>query len=56
MYDSLDKFRTMFRTGKRPGGEAIKVMPFPTLGAMNDTDVEALYAYLRTLPKAAPAR
>ncbi len=52
-YDSLDKFRTMLRTGKRPDGETIKVMPFPSLGALNDTDVEALYGYLRTLPKSA---
>jgi cytochrome c553/mono/diheme cytochrome c family protein len=50
-YDSLQKFRAMLRSGKRPTGEAIKVMPFPSLGAMNDTDVEALYAFLKTLPK-----
>lgn len=49
-YDSVDKFKAMFRSGKRPTGEAIKVMPFPSLGAMNDTDVDALYAYLKTLP------
>jgi cytochrome c553 len=49
-YDSVDKFKAMFRSGKRPTGEAIKVMPFPTLGALNDTDVEALYLYLKTLP------
>ncbi|MGB2817521.1 MAG: cytochrome c [Burkholderiaceae bacterium] len=49
-YDSVDKFRAMLRSGKRPSGEAIKVMPFPSLGAMNDTDVEALYAFLKTLP------
>ena len=55
-YDSLDKFRTMLRTGKRPSGQAIKVMPFPSLGAMNDTDVEALYVYLKTLPAAGSPR
>jgi len=55
-YDSLAKFRAMLRSGKRPTGEAIKVMPFPSLGAMNDTDVEALYAFLTTLPKDAAAR
>ncbi len=49
-YDSVDKFRAMLRSGKRPSGEAIKVMPFPSLGALNDTDVEALYAFLKTLP------
>jgi len=51
-YDSVDRFRAMLKSGKRPSGEAIKVMPFPSLAALNDTDVEALYAYLRTLPKA----
>ena len=51
-YDSVDRFRAMLKSGKRSNGEAIKVMPFPSLAALNDTDVEALYAYLRTLPKA----
>jgi mono/diheme cytochrome c family protein len=51
-YDSADKFRAMMRSGKRPDGAPIKVMPFPTLAAMNDTDLDALYQYLRTLPAA----
>lgn len=51
-YDSVDKFKAMLKSGKRPSGEPIKVMPFPSLAAMNDTDVEALYAYLKTLAKA----
>lgn len=51
-YDNSDRFRAMLKSGKRPNGEAIKVMPFPSLAALNDTDVEALYAYLRTLPTA----
>jgi cytochrome c553 len=51
-YDSVDRFKAMLKSGKRPSGEAIKVMPFPSLAALNDTDVEALYAYLKTLPKA----
>jgi cytochrome c553/mono/diheme cytochrome c family protein len=51
-YDNVDRFKAMLKSGKRPNGETIKVMPFPSLGALNDTDVEALYAYLRTLPKA----
>ena len=55
-YDSVDKFKAMFRSGKRPTGEAIKVMPFPSLGALNDTDVDALYAYLKTLPDRASPR
>jgi len=52
VYDNVDRFKAMLQSGKRPSGEAIKVMPFPSLAALNDTDVEALYAYLRTLPKA----
>lgn len=50
-YDSPEKFVEMMRSGKRPDGSAVdKAMPFPTLGAMNDTDLRAVYAYLRTLP------
>ena len=50
VYDTPQKFKTMFRSGKRPNGMSIAVMPFETLAAMNDTDVEALYVYLKTLP------
>jgi mono/diheme cytochrome c family protein len=50
-YGDVARFKAMLKSGKRPSGEAIKVMPFPSLAALNDTDVEALYAYLRTLPK-----
>ena len=50
-YASGENLRTMFRTGKRPDGSAVStVMPFESLRAMNDTDIEALYAYLKTLP------
>jgi len=28
-------------------------MPFPSLKQMSDTDVEALYLYLKALPKSA---
>jgi mono/diheme cytochrome c family protein len=51
-YGDVATFKAMLKSGKRPGGEPIKVMPFPSLAALNDTDVEALYAYLRTLPQA----
>ncbi len=50
IYDSADKFKTMFRSGKRPDGSPITVMPFETLREINDTDVTALYAYLKQLP------
>jgi mono/diheme cytochrome c family protein len=55
-YDNVDKLKAMFRSGRRPTGEAVQVMPFPTLGALNDTDVEALYLYLKTLPNRAAPR
>jgi mono/diheme cytochrome c family protein len=50
-YDTQDKFVAMMRTAKRPdGSEVYKAMPFASLRNMNDTDLDALYAYLRTLP------
>jgi mono/diheme cytochrome c family protein len=49
-YDTVEKFKTMFRTGKAPDGRAIRVMPFEALGKFNDTDVEALYLYLKSRP------
>jgi len=57
-YDTLDKFAGMMRTGKRPdGGQVDKAMPFETLKALNDTDVAAIYAYLKTVaPKPAGSR
>jgi len=50
-YDSADKLKAMFRSGKRPDGTAVAVMPFATLREMHDTDVAALYLYLTTLGK-----
>jgi mono/diheme cytochrome c family protein len=49
-YPSLDRFKAMFRSGKRPDGTAVNaVMPFAMLKVMNDTEVEALYLHLKTL-------
>ena len=50
IYDSADKLKAMFRSGKRPDGSAVTVMPFDTLREINDTDMSALYAYLKQLP------
>ena len=50
VYESADKLKAMFRSGKRPDGSAVAVMPFETLRELNDTDVAALYAYLKELP------
>jgi mono/diheme cytochrome c family protein len=57
-YASSENLRAMFRTGKRPDGKAVStVMPFESLRAINDTDVDALYAYLKTLaPRPAGSR
>jgi mono/diheme cytochrome c family protein len=44
---SLDQFRQMLRTGKRPGGSELK-MPWQTASRMTDDDLAALYAYLTT--------
>lgn len=50
-YDTAEKFVAMMRTGKRPDGTAIdKAMPFMTLRNINDIDLNAMYAYLKTLP------
>jgi mono/diheme cytochrome c family protein len=51
-YPTPDAFIAMFRTGHRPDGSAISsVMPFGSLRQMNETDVRALYAYLRSVPE-----
>jgi mono/diheme cytochrome c family protein len=56
-YDTTEKFAAMMRTGKRPDGTAVSgVMPFASLRNINETDLDALYAYLRSLPGSVPAR
>jgi len=49
-YASVDAFIAMMKSGKRPGGEPIAVMPFPSLSQMNDADLRGLHAFLQTLP------
>lgn len=49
-YDSADKLRAMFRSGKRLDGSAIAAMPFGALRELTETDVAALHAYLKALP------
>ena len=50
-YDTSEKFAAMLRTGKRPDGSAVSsVMPFPSLRNLNETDVGAIYVFLKTLP------
>lgn len=49
-YPSAEQFVAMLRSGKRPDGTAIKVMPFESLGQLSDVDARAVYAYLQTVP------
>jgi len=50
-YDRPEKFAAMLRTGKRPDGRPVSaVMPFETLRNLSDTDVGALYVFLKSLP------
>jgi mono/diheme cytochrome c family protein len=49
-YPDAASFLAMLRSGKRPDGSAIQVMPFESLAKMSDVDAQALYAYLKTVP------
>lgn len=49
-YSTVDAFREMMRTGKRGDGTPIGVMPFENFKSMNDTELDALFAFLKTLP------
>jgi cytochrome c553 len=50
-YDHADKFRAMMKSGKRPNGSAVStVMPFGAFRHLSDTDLDAMYAFLKTLP------
>lgn len=49
-YGEPEAFVRMMRTGARPDGSRIQVMPFESLREMNDTDLRALHLYLRSLP------
>lgn len=49
-YASVEQFKTMFRTGKRPDGSAVsEIMPFKSLAHMNDAELDALFAFLKSL-------
>ena len=41
----------MFREGKKRDGSAVNTfMPWQAMGQFTDTELEALWAYLRTVP------
>lgn len=49
-YADAAAFTAMLRSGKRPDGTPVAVMPFDALKALNDVDVQALYLHLKALP------
>lgn len=56
-YASADQFRQMMRSGQRADGSSIAVMPFESLRAMSDTELDSLFGFLKTLqPKASGTR
>lgn len=54
-YRDSAAFAAMMRSGKRPDGSEIKVMPFESLAELNDTELAAMYAYFRSLASAGKA-
>jgi mono/diheme cytochrome c family protein len=46
-YPDAQSFVRLFRTGKRPDGTPVRVMPFESLSAMSEVDIAALHLYLR---------
>jgi cytochrome c553 len=51
-YADAESFARLFKTGNRPDGTPVKVMPFGSLREMSDVDVRALHLYLKSLPPA----
>ena len=49
-YADADALIALFRSGKRPDGSAVQVMPFESLREMSETDLRALHLYLKALP------
>ena len=50
LYRDADSMIAMFRSGQRPDGTPVKVMPFESLREMSDIDLRALHLYLQKLP------
>jgi len=55
-YPDAEALMRLFRTGHRPDGSAVRVMPFESLREMNDTDVRALHLYLNHRPPLVAAK
>ncbi|MBM0104105.1 c-type cytochrome [Steroidobacter sp. S1-65] len=56
-YTSPEQFREMMRSGRRADGTPVAVMPFESLRAMSDAELDAVFGFLKTLqPKASGTR
>lgn len=56
-YSSAGAFREMMRSGKRADGTPIAIMPFESLRAMSDAELDALFGFLKGLqPKTSGTR
>lgn len=49
-YPTLAQFQAMLKSGRRPDGSKVAVMPFESLSRLDDTDTAALYLHLKSLP------
>ncbi len=52
-YPDAASLTRLFRTGQRPDGSAVQVMPFESLREVSDLDLQALHLYLSSLSVAA---
>jgi len=49
-YPDADSMLRMFKTGQRPDGTPVKVMPFESLREMSEVDARALHLFLKNYP------
>jgi len=49
-YPDAESMLRMFKTGQRPDGTPVKVMPFESLREMSETDARALHLFLKKYP------
>jgi mono/diheme cytochrome c family protein len=48
-YPDVRTFAAMLKSGRRPDGSAVQVMPFESLRELNEVDVQALHLFLKSL-------
>ncbi|MDM0121575.1 c-type cytochrome [Variovorax arabinosiphilus] len=49
-YPDAESMMRLFKTGQRPDGTPVRVMPFESLREISEIDMRALHLYLRQLP------